>query len=48
MLIDAGADIHAVERDIWSPLISAPAGGHLDVLRLLLDRGVEPDETPCA
>jgi len=44
-LLDAGADVAAVTRNFLAnmPLHAAAAGGHRDVMKLLLARGADPD-----
>jgi len=42
-LLDKGADINAKDRDGWTPLIKAAAGGFTDLARLLLERGADMD-----
>lgn len=41
-LIEAGADINAVDKALWTPLFWAVVRGHISVVRLLLDRGSTP------
>lgn len=39
LLLDRGADVHAVEQRGWSPLFVASISGHVGVMKLLLDHG---------
>ncbi len=41
LLVDKGADINAVDKCGWTPLIFAASQGHQDVLRRLLDKGAD-------
>ncbi len=44
LLVDAGADVNALEAEHRrTPLAEAAKQGHVDVTRLLLDRGARPD-----
>lgn len=43
-LIDAGADINVRSKGKFSPMIFAVRGGHADIVRLLLARGVNPND----
>ena len=43
-LLAAGASIHGgadVDEDAVSPLLAASAAGHVDIVRLLLERGAD-------
>jgi ankyrin repeat protein len=44
-LLAAGADVNAVGRYGWTPLIEAAFWGRLDMVKLLLQRGAKPDAT---
>jgi ankyrin repeat protein len=44
-LLAAGADVNAVGRYGWTPLIEAAFWGRLDMVKLLLERGAKPDAT---
>ncbi|OJJ66972.1 hypothetical protein ASPBRDRAFT_136652, partial [Aspergillus brasiliensis CBS 101740] len=44
-LIDAGADIHARNRQQMTPLVLSARAGHLEVMRFLLQRGADPTIT---
>ncbi len=42
LLLNAGASVHARDRDGETPLHKAAWRGHLEVVRMLLDRGANP------
>ena len=42
-LLEAGADVTAVERGGWTALAAACAGGHHRVVQHLLDAGGDPN-----
>lgn len=42
-LTDAGASMRAGERDSASPLMLAAEAGHLEIMRMLLRKGADPD-----
>ncbi len=43
ILLDAGAQVDAHGIDGWTPLHSAASQGHAELVRLLLERGADPD-----
>jgi hypothetical protein len=45
-LLDAGADINAVQTGMYTPLINATIQGHAEVIRSLLKRGARVDAAP--
>jgi ankyrin repeat protein len=44
-LLDAGADVNAVQQDGVTPLQEAAANGNLELVQLLLERGADPSAT---
>jgi uncharacterized protein len=42
-LLQAGADVNGLGRYGWTPLIEAAFWGRVDMVRLLLDKGADPD-----
>lgn len=44
ILIDCGADISKLAPDHVSPLLLAAAGGHHEIVKLLLQNGADPDK----
>ncbi|RDD46189.1 Ankyrin-1 [Trichoplax sp. H2] len=45
LLISQGADIDAMDENLWTPLHHAAKSGHLDVVKLLSDSGASTTET---
>jgi ankyrin repeat protein len=43
VLVDAGADVNAVDQDGISPLLSAIINGHYDAASVLLEKGANPN-----
>lgn len=43
VLLDAGADVNAVQHGGFTPLLEAAQTGQADVVELLLERGADPD-----
>ena len=46
-LLDAGADVNAATSKQVSPLILACEHGHLDVVKLLVDKGANIEHKDC-
>lgn len=42
VLLGQGAEIDAIDKELWTPLICAAQAGHLDVVRLLVESGASP------
>jgi ankyrin repeat protein len=42
-LIEAGADVNAVQQDGVTPLMEAASAGQLELVRLLLEHGADPN-----
>ncbi|XP_061297145.1 protein phosphatase 1 regulatory subunit 16A-like [Pezoporus flaviventris] len=40
-LVDAGADVNAVDSELWTPLHAAATCGHLGLVQLLIQRGAD-------
>lgn len=47
VLVGAGADVCAADADGWTPLAFAARGGHLPVMREMLDAGAQVDSRDC-
>lgn len=47
MLVGAGADPNATDSDGWTPLAFASRGGHITVVKELLDAGAKVDPRDC-
>jgi uncharacterized protein len=43
VLLDAGADVNAVQHGGFTPLLEAAQSGQAEVVELLLERGADPD-----
>jgi ankyrin repeat protein len=44
VLLAFGANVHITDGDGVTPLMSAAAGGHVEIIRMLLKLGVEIDQ----
>ncbi len=42
MFIDKGADVNLPTNKNYTPLMSAAKGGHIEIVKLLLDKGADP------
>lgn len=42
VLLGQGAEIDAIDKELWTPLICASQAGHLDVVKLLVESGASP------
>ena len=45
LLLDAGADIHAVDPQGWTALHYAASAGHVEAAKLLIERGIDIEHT---
>ncbi|MEW6351666.1 MAG: ankyrin repeat domain-containing protein [Thermodesulfobacteriota bacterium] len=45
--IDAGADVNARDGQGWTPLMNAAQKGHVEAVKLLLDKGANPAAERC-
>jgi uncharacterized protein len=43
VLLDAGADVNAVQHEGYTPLLEAAQSGESEIVELLLERGADPD-----
>lgn len=41
LLINYGADVNAQDKEFWSPLHAACMCGHVDIAKLLVDKGAD-------
>ena len=41
MLLQHGADVHAQDKEKWTPLHIAAGNGHTEVVELLLEKGAD-------
>jgi ankyrin repeat protein len=42
-LLSAGADVEARDNANWTPILSAARGGHTEIVKMLLERGANPN-----
>ncbi len=45
IILDAGADADLPSSNTWTPLMTATFNGHINIVRLLLERGADPCTT---
>jgi len=43
VLVDAGADVNALDHDLSTPAVLATINGHYDVAAMLIERGADPN-----